>query len=894
MREALLLVRQEITARFEDSNSAYLAYTYFFQEQLRTATCLGSIPRSAQCNLFEACWNLYIAAKIDLLAENKFDSLESIYLLLSLMLTMDNWARALILPEPTISTPPPLTDSQQKLAAISEISNAKLLHWRHFHRHSFQPWAEKNITGPLHLFAPLRLVAASSTALDPNCDPSPAPTINLRNMDEIIAQIDELAANASKLVSAVNTALLEFDDALLPKDTPLEMMYPSPTEGLDSSTLQGDMSGQCQDGMFHIHGILHNVRWLHTFSASRPKRPSATIAPIPITPNENSRDSENTKPIGDATNSSTPTKLASSVSMVISPNPSGSTASIPLSTHPILLPIEIENLIPPKRLLQVRESVSLWEEELRTRTHLTSSSIQLINEFYFRTLTEVLLNDCELSGEVIVPGATGENIVKSPLVDLNNFFSTLYAATFEIAMFCFGQSESSVSAYPFIQTVVNTQAMNLCKVLGSLCQLFTAPNPNQNNTMPRPASVAQSAPRPISAYIELIQDRIVSDYIWRPGSALFSAYNDTIKSYFSYVLSYAGPPHQPRMALHTALTSPGMAERFNQMYRETSANMTHNWDSHNIMFKVLRVGCTLLRKICQSSDMLERLLQTIQHSELTFTFIVTQRLPILVARHIDTMVLCTLFTMADILIGTSSPSQTENSFKAIISAYSSLPTCNDAAVNLIPIEEDIIVESEGDSTAAPTAREPVRRRCTSFINITDFYRRVFLPEVAPILSKFRQHAQRLSKHSPSVTKNGPEGDGKNSSFSASSPTTRNPREPLISAESIDKLAGICKKLNFDAYADAPSTPEENKRGRANSATNRSTLLPIVKTPPRSRAPRPAKGAPAPTTQAPTELDASAANTRASGATTRAKTKKRSSLQSSSEGEADVVKRPRFS
>lgn len=803
-REALLLLRQDIVLHFEDSNSIYLAYTYFFQEQLRTTTCLDRASNAILLSLFEAGWLFYISAKTAILAESKFDHLESIYLLLSLMLTLDGWAKSLILSEPSNLPDTPNGDPLSRLAGVTEICNTKLLNWRTFHRGSFQPWAATHFPASLQPFLPLRLTAASAKQGQPELPP--LPSTSLKSVNDLEPIVFEILSRAATSVSTAKLSLLEFDDVVLPHELPMFGLYP-PTAA--DEPLPPSITS-CRNGMFQIQSILHNVRWVHAYSTSRAKNPiRATAEPIP-------------------------------------------TEGPPASPDPAAAQfITLESLVETSRLDHIRSRVNVWSREILNSTPLPESGLLLINDFYYRTLLDVLLDDLERSSEM-----NGDaQVAGKPLIEKDNFLTTLYAAIFEVAIFCFGQNDAAPYAFPFILKVTNVQAMDICKVLSSLGRMFSPPPQTPDMPPITSTSLAQSAPKPISSFINVHEEKILCEYLWRPGSSIFAAYNEIMRSYFQYVLSYAGPPHQPRMAIQNALTSPGMADKFNSAYRETDVGSTTNWDSHNIMLKTLRIGCTRIRSMCRYIPVLAQNPVAVQQAEHAFAFLVTQKTVILRGRHIDTIALCTIYAIGLLTVGPSSQNAL-GLMQALLTLYGSFPECNDAAVNLIRISSDdsndvnVLTGNQSPGSSTSNRKSPsssqgsnsspngVIKHLTRFVPMMEFYHEIYLPILTPMLVKFQQPTHHGSNHSPSSRSAAAvNGSGPREHNPMASPMTRHPNTLRYSG-SVDRFAEIRKRIDFSPYVDPPSVlgndaPSDAKNGNGasksngsrNGASNSAAMLP---------------------------------------------------------------------
>lgn len=819
-REALLLLRQDLVLHFEDSNSIYLAYTYFFQEQLRTVSCLDRASSAVLLSLFEAGWLFYISAKTALLAESNFDHLENIYLLLSLMLTLDGWAKSLELSEPSNRPASPNGDPLGRLAGVTEICNTKLLNWRTFHRSSFQPWAATNLPASLQPFLPLRLMAASAKQGQPELPP--LPTTLLKTINDLEPIVFEILSRAATSVATAKLSLLEYDDVVLPHELPLFGLYP-PTEA--DAPLPNSITS-CRNGMFQIQSILHNVRWVHAYSTSRPKH---AVRPAAET---------------EATSTGAPA----------SPDP-----AVAAAQH-----YTLETLVEPSRLDQIRSRVNGWSHEILNSTPLPEPGLLLINDFYYRTLLDVLLDDLERSAEL-----AGESQSSGkPLIEKDNFLTTLYAAIFEIAVFCFGQNDAAPYAFPFILRVTNVQAMDLCKVLSSLGRIFSAPPQNPDLPPPTSTSLAQSAPKPISSFISMQEEKIMCEYLWRPGSSIFTAYNDLMRSYFQYVLSYAGPPHQPRMAIQNALTSPGMVDKFNSAYRDSETGSTANWDSHNIIFKTLRLGCTRIRSMCRYIPVLAQNPVAIQQAEHAFAFLVTQKTAILRGRHIDTIALCTIYAIGLLAVGPS-PQNAVGLMQALLNLYGSFPEFNDAVVHLIMItpEDEANVKSlpgnrspgspsstrkspsssQGTSSPPNRATEPIAR----FVPIMEFYHEIYLPILTPMLVKFQQPTHNGNNHSPSSRSAAAvNGGGPRDNNPLASPMTRHPNT-LHHSGSVERFAEIRKRLDFSPFVDPPSVigngassdaKQHNGAGGLQNAGSPATNMvpPVPKTPSKRSAGKPKK------------------------------------------------------
>lgn len=826
-REALLLLRQDLTLHFEDSNSIYFAYTYFFHEQLRSATCLELADRSLVNAIFEAGWFIYITAKTTLLAANKFDVLEGIYLLLSLMLTMDGWARSFELPQNQSKRSPasPLADAQTRLAGVTEICNTKLINWREFHLNVFQPWAAEHLPSHLRPFA-RRLSTVSANLLEQPDVPA-LPVTQLKDKQTLYEQIGEIRFHAASLIeSKAHTTLLEFDDATLTQSTPLDLLYPeNGTSGAASS---------CMDGMFQIQSILHNVRWVHAYSASNPKR-----APV---------------------------------ARSVSSSQSSPRSASPAASSPAPQIIYMDDVISVDRLKEIFVMVEDWSLQIKTLTPLPENALRLLNDLFFRTLLDILLEDSERAGDM----AIDTQPALSPLADKDYFLATLYAAVFEVAIFCFGQSDAGHYTFPFILGVTKVQPMDLCKVLTALARLLTPAAPSAN-AMPVPISAAQSAPKPISMFIGHLEEKILCDHLWRADSSIYSVYSDHMKSYFQYVLSYAGPPHQPRMTIQSALTSPGMVEKFNSVYRDSSTGSATNWDSHNLIFKILRIGCIRIRNICGQIPFMAANQVVIQQAEHAFAFLVTQRASIFRGRHLDTIALCTIYAIWLLTTG-NSPLMGNQLMQAILSRYSSFPACNDAAVHLIPIspedEDETLQElplgssrspgspsSRGSNatvafSAVPNTNGAIRPlTALRFVPILDFYQEIYLPVLSPVLVRFQQPSHRSGlNHSPSSRSAGGGRD-----IPLASPMTRHPRQ-FNQPGAMDRFVSIRKRIDFSPFVDpanasAPATPlplvfpsapavtpprapraPSTRQSASKPKPARAALLPMVNTPPRTRPP----------------------------------------------------------
>lgn len=841
-RESIQMLRTDIGLRAEDSNSIYFAYAYFFQEQLRPVSVLELASVPFLCSLFESGWFLYVTAKTSLLVQNKFDSLESLYLLLSLMLTLDTWARSLELPSDASAALRASAAVGERLAGVSEIINTKLLNWRIFHRTVFTPWASENLPPMLRPFVRLRLSTASAAMQNDPQPLSPLPTTLLKSLNDLEPILTELHAQSTALVDTSPVSLLEFDETAMARDLPLLALYsPDPAE---------NAAEVCFNAMLQLQSYLQNVRWMHAYSTSKPKKQSREVI-----------------------NSSSNVRSPSSPSAPLHGSPAAPIA--PSTSNGI--PITIESVIPEARLHQIREMMDQWSRQLLESTPLPSAAVQLTNDLFLRTLLDTILDDVQRANEL----QPDDQPITSPLIGKDYFLATLYSAVFEVAIFCSGQADCSPFAFPFILEVTKVQPMDLCKILNALAVLFGPPSfPG-----PIPISSSHSAPKTISMFVSHLEEKVYSELLWRYGSSIFVAYNQTMKDYFSYVLSYAGPPHKPRLSIHAALTSPGMVEKFQ---KDSATSSETNWDSHNIIFKMLRIGCTRIRVICRAITVLSEHPTAMQQAEHAFAFAVTQRTSILAGRNIDTFVICTIFSIGLALSGADSKSPEATLFlQRILHLYNSMAICNEAAVNLIPIPHDLdafynghasgnggasirssspamssstmdtsppprMPSSQSPPSSSPNPTVPVRPERLRFVHIREFYESVFVPELRPILDKFHQPERHMSSgNSPYSLHHG--------------------SHPLHSPRSIhrpngqgrDRLASITKRLDFSPYVDPPHVLNQNAAStqaapspaaatptRATRATasakrfaskpkpkglaQQPTILPYVNTPPRTR------------------------------------------------------------
>jgi len=827
-RDGLSRVRQDLTLRFEDNNTIYLAYVYFLQEDVFATTCLGGLSRSFQKSLFEAVWNIYLSAKCHLLSAHSFDELECVYLMLSLMFTIDLWAHSLRTVDSLYpgdvrpSNPSPDTET---LAPIAEVSRAKLSGWKAFHKDVFIPFAEKHI---------LPLLPESDTL---NSDSHALMTVNasrpsfqvLTSMKELKSGIKHMLAGSRSLLASSHTEQFEFDERALLNRHPLHSFYPiqdlqsnnsgaavrqpndsvndahcpqehhqhdhqqqqpPPSSPSQYSDHQQRGSSICRSAMFQLHLQLSGISWVHTYVASPARRHMA------------SRASHAAVGVVGSPSHASPTSIATTE--VTSPQPHdhqlhpdaqhqhhdhqlpqpSSSASMDTNTgdhHHSLhndssRPIVLGEIIPPPRLEQIRDSVAMWTRVIQEKANVPEHAMSLCNDFYFRFLLDVLLEDCEQS-------PLDETVLESPLISSNNFMATLYAAIFEISMTCFGRSHMSANAFPFVLGVVNATHMDLCKLLSSTAKLLSLPPAHLPSRLIQQR--VHTAPKQMTAYLAHLEEKIISEYIWRPESLIYRAYTDGTENFFKYIVTNAGPPRRPRMPIQAALTTQGVVEKFTRMYRDpTSSIGTLNWDAHAIFCKLLRIGCTRIRHLCRSIPALSSNGMAICQAELLFSLIATQKLHLLVDRHIDTFVLCSILAISNLTLGSISI------FDLLLQHYSQIPNCSDYAVHLIPVSVVSFSSSQSSQSSSSSSshshlghvngprtsfvpnsdhQEPERR----FISILDFYHSVFVRDLAVLLSKFEKRETLLCQGTPSFGRH-------------SSPTkdraVREPKSPVMLVE----------------------------------------------------------------------------------------------------------------
>jgi hypothetical protein len=759
-RDLLQRIRQDLMVRMYETDIVYRAFAFFMEEQLFPLIGIGVIQEPEKLALFKAGWHMYLMAKSELLGDTCYASIECTYVLLSVMRMLDAWAKtcfpreiALVLcGNQQLTQVYPDESNMNMLASITGIWNSPLHNLKRFHAEIFDAFSKKYLLP--HLPQPLAL---------PN-DPSLpiAPTL----LSEFRSQLISLPKRTKKCLIDFPLDRLEFDELKFLKDMPLRQFYPISPEEIQRTAFL-DETGQlvpsstlCFNSIFQIHSQLTNLSWLHMYSSSQAIRP----------------------------------KSGSSV------------------------PIRLENLVSTTRLEVISRNLENWSASILQKTQLSKLSMELTNAFYCRLLLDILIKDAEQNRR-----DSNNGVAKTSLVESDNFLATLYSVCFEIAMFCFDRADLGCNTFPFILDVVGIQTMDCCKLLASAAKLFTPfqPDPEKEpvcRIMPMP-------PKPVVSFIGLLEERIIAEHMWKPGSAIIKAYNEATQSFFAYVLSTAGPPNQPRMPVQVALSAPDIVVKFYHMWNDTRPRATTStqaipsqsqaqsqshhsdedsssahsliiesqnlsipldsgshrpgstsrdrflsssqrtssssstssssqglasqrtlaseapspiqppgihWEAHGIFCKLLRIGCTRIRSICKLIPTLSHAHTLMLQAELAFSQIVTQRLPFLIDRHVDTIAVCSLAAM----IALMSDATPNVILPSLLQVYNQLPNFNEFAVHLIPVQQS----NDG---------------LVRYLHIWDFYRHVFIAQLGPLFSKFKKATPVVHNYSPSFSKQSP-------------------------------------------------------------------------------------------------------------------------------------------
>lgn len=689
-RDRIQLLRQDLVLRVFESETIYRSYTYFMQEQLFASIGSETLSTQHKLSLFKAGWHMYLIAKSELLSNTGAGGLECTFLLISIMLMLDEWAKKAFTNEIILAlcsgAQPSIRraeDDQSMLATVQEIFNSSLNNLITFQESVFQPFALVSLI-PLLPLPPL-----SNT---------PEARSNPCLLSYFSDQITRLSKRTKPLLLDFPLDRLEFDELKYLQDEPLSQLYPeiSPDARVETGEQAITQPTLCFNSMYQIHSQLMNLRWIDRYVSSKAFRKEG---------------SDGIQTASATGSPATPTQLT------------------------------LNHLVAEARMGTIRAKVDGWAHQILHDTKMPSSSLALSNQFFYRLLLDILIEDADQHGK---------DTQSSTLIDSDNFVATLFAVSFEIAMFCLERADVGCNTFPYILGVVNVQTMDCCKLLASAMKLFTP-----FTKMPEGivfCRIKPAPPKPVLLYLSHLEERAISEHIWKPGSGVLSTYNDATQSFFAYVLSTAGPPSMPRMAVQTALMAPKILDKFCLMWFDSGSRngapaaptangapqpngtgmANINWEAHGIFCKLLRIGCTRIRALCSAIPLMTNQPTLVTQAELAFSQIVTQRTGFLVGKHVDTLAICSICSIICLLV----PNPPGTILRTLIQIYTRMPNCNDFAVTLVP------------------ARYP-NTATLKYLNIYDFYATVFMPELSPLFSKFKKAEPTVSNYSPSFSKHSP-------------------------------------------------------------------------------------------------------------------------------------------
>lgn len=693
--------------RVFESETVYRSYTYFMQEQLFASIGSETLSTQHKLSLFKAGWHMYLIAKSELLSNTGAGGLECTFLLISIMLMLDDWAKKVFSNEIVLAlchgVKPAIRraeDDQSMLATVQEIFNSSLNNLITFQESVFQPFALVSLVPLL--------------PLPPTVPNTPNAKSNPSFLSNFCDQLSTLSKRTKSLLLDFPLDRLEFDELKYLQEEPLSQLYPeiSPDARVETGEQANTQPTLCFNSMYQIHSQLMNLRWLDRYASSKAFR------------KDNSEANQTTSSTGSP---ATPSQVT------------------------------LDDLVSEARMSTIRAKVDGWARQILQDTKMPNSSLALSNQFFYRLLLDILIEDADQHGKDTQP---------STLIDSDNFVATLFAVSFEIAMFCLERADVGCNTFPYILGVVRVQTMDCCKLLASAMKLFTP-----FTKMPEGivfCRIKPAPPKPVLLYLSHLEERAISEHVWKPGSSVLSTYNDATQSFFAYVLSTAGPPSMPRMAVQTALMAPKILDKFCLMWFDSGSRNTApaasttsgapqangtgmaniHWEAHGIFCKLLRIGCTRIRALCSAIPLMTTQPTLIAQAELAFSQIVTQRTSFLVGKHVDTLAICSICSIICLLV----PNPPGAILRTLIQIYTRMPNCNDFAVTLVP------------------ARYP-NTTTLKYLNIYDFYATVFTPELAPLFSKFKKAEPTVSNYSPSFSKHSPSKilDRRRSSIADSAP-----------------------------------------------------------------------------------------------------------------------------
>eukprot|EP00051_Salpingoeca_urceolata_P030178 m.8365 g.8365 ORF g.8365 m.8365 type:complete len:919 (-) comp3207_c0_seq1:263-3019(-) len=259
-----------------------------------------------------------------------------------------------------------------------------------------------------------------------------------------------------------------------------------------------------------------------------------------------------------------------------------------------------------------------------------------------------------------------------PRVDLSvmlsnpNFHQSLFACCLEIIMFSYAlrwkqlsassSEQAQAPAFPWILEVLDIEAYEFCKVIESVvrCEDLLSSN--------------------VTKHLNVIEQRIMCELAWQRNSSIWRHLGPAGAAPTCAQTFPTGAPHQGQFAsqLYASPMVPRARSRLHaddiyQAQPPRASGVTRSRSATLFCRKVYSVAFSHLERVCTA---LEVHPQTMLYIWTCFEHAMTQHTVLLKGRHIDHLLLCSIYAISKIA---SSEEQQEIPFKTIVSKYAALP-----------------------------------------------------------------------------------------------------------------------------------------------------------------------------------------------------------------------------